>query len=181
MKNKLGGSTTQQELRGWGSQWNEQENWGLNPPPTPVNSNPACYYVYHSQFSKLSDIRTAIYNTSILPVFIEDRAEVWNVCIYYADTIRIVRVVRPIRSYYTLGTNECEILVRKREKMKIQNGGIAGMNKIRDKKKKRRNTRRRRRRRRRRGGRGGGRELRGVGGGEKGTGEYWEDDLEEEV
>ena len=36
-----GGSGTQWELMGWGSQWNEQGNWGLNKPPsTPVNSNP---------------------------------------------------------------------------------------------------------------------------------------------
>ena len=32
VKNELGGSATQQELRGWGSQWNEQGNWGVKPP-----------------------------------------------------------------------------------------------------------------------------------------------------
>ena len=39
MKNELGGL---QELRGWGSQWNEQGNWGVKPQP-PVNSN---LYIY---------------------------------------------------------------------------------------------------------------------------------------
>ena len=42
VKNELGGSATQQELRAWeggGSEWNEQGNWGLNP-QTPVNLNP---------------------------------------------------------------------------------------------------------------------------------------------
>ena len=29
VKNELGGSATQQELKGWGgSQWNKQGNWG---------------------------------------------------------------------------------------------------------------------------------------------------------
>ena len=48
MKNEQEGSTTQQELMGWGSQWNEQgngEGGGLNPPP-PVNSNPGYTFVY---------------------------------------------------------------------------------------------------------------------------------------
>ena len=31
VKNELVGSATQQELRGWGSQWNEQGNWGVKP------------------------------------------------------------------------------------------------------------------------------------------------------
>ena len=38
VKNELGGSATQQELRGWGSwgsQWNEQGNWGVIPQRTP--------------------------------------------------------------------------------------------------------------------------------------------------
>ena len=48
MKNELGGSatlSTQQNLRGWGwgLQWNEQENWGVKPSPTPVNSNQLLY------------------------------------------------------------------------------------------------------------------------------------------
>ena len=36
VKNELGGSAKQQELKGWGvegSQWNEQGDWGLTPPP----------------------------------------------------------------------------------------------------------------------------------------------------
>ena len=41
VKNELRGSATQQELRGWGwgSQWNEQRNWGVKPPNPHVNSN----------------------------------------------------------------------------------------------------------------------------------------------
>ena len=33
VKNELGGSAIQQKLRGWGSQWTEHGNWGVNPPP----------------------------------------------------------------------------------------------------------------------------------------------------
>ena len=35
VKNELGGSATQQELRSWGSQWTEQGNWGVKPPTPP--------------------------------------------------------------------------------------------------------------------------------------------------
>ena len=46
VKNELGGSATQQELKGWGLgvQWNEQGNWGVKPQPL-VNSNPTGWYV----------------------------------------------------------------------------------------------------------------------------------------
>ena len=40
MKNELVGSATQQELRGWGSQWNEQGTGGLSPQSPSLNSNP---------------------------------------------------------------------------------------------------------------------------------------------
>ena len=35
VKNEMGRSVTQQELKGWGSQWNEQGNWGGDTPPNP--------------------------------------------------------------------------------------------------------------------------------------------------
>ena len=60
VKNELGGSATQQELRGWGSQWNEQVNWGLNP-PTPVNSNLRSWPTYsvRSKYSRTYKLNTA--------------------------------------------------------------------------------------------------------------------------
>ena len=39
VKNELGGSATQQELRGWGHNGKNMGTGGLNPQP-PVNSNP---------------------------------------------------------------------------------------------------------------------------------------------
>ena len=42
VKNELGGSATQQELKGWGLQWNEQGNWGGGLNPSNHNSNPGC-------------------------------------------------------------------------------------------------------------------------------------------
>ena len=47
VKNELGWSATQHELRscrGWGSQWNEQGNWGIEP-PTPRQFEP-CIGLY---------------------------------------------------------------------------------------------------------------------------------------
>ena len=39
VRNELGGSALQQELRGWGSQWNERGTGGL------INSNPASHTI----------------------------------------------------------------------------------------------------------------------------------------
>ena len=64
MKNKLGASATQQELlKGLGviirgSQWNEQGNWGVTNPTTPVNSNPDEYNTRHKLYIHQAYCRT---------------------------------------------------------------------------------------------------------------------------
>ena len=49
VKNELGGSATQQELKGWGSQWNEQGNWGLNPHPPSIRTLVGTYIAYNKK------------------------------------------------------------------------------------------------------------------------------------
>ena len=81
MKNELGGSATQQELRGWGvggSQWNEQGNWGLNPPnPIVIFSNPARRLIQlihptETAVVKVYDIITALDADLITALFLLD-------------------------------------------------------------------------------------------------------------